>query len=136
MLKVLIVDRNNSIRGQVLEAYLTRSLGKAAQVLSAGIEATGIDPQAVRIMAEDGYVIAGQTSKCLADVAAYPYNTLIYCSEALMQEADLKKESCQIICANFSEIDGFGGSERLALMRKLREEIKSYATELTNSLLQ
>jgi len=51
-----------------------------------------------------------------------------------MLETSLKKESCQVICANFSEIAGFGGSERLASMRQLREQIKSYATELADSL--
>ena len=116
----------------MLEAYLTKLLGKSVQIVSAGLEGTGIDPQAVRLMAEDGYVIAGQNSKCLAEVSAYPYNTLVYCSEKLMLETNLKKESCQIICANFSEIEGFGGAERLERMRELRDEIKSYATEFAN----
>ncbi len=134
MLKVLIVDRNNSIRGQILEAYLTKFLGKGTQVVSAGLEGTGIDPQAVRIMAEDGYVIAGQNSKCLGEVSTYPYNLILYCSEKLKLETNLEKESCQIICANFIEMEGFGGAERLERMRKLRDDIKSYATELAKRL--
>ena len=120
----------------MLEAYLTKLLGKGAQVVSAGIEGTGIDPQAVRLMAEDHYVIAGQNSKCLAEVATYPFNIVLYCAENLKLEANLEKDSCQIICANFSEMEGFGGPERLVRMRQLREEIKSYATELANSLLK
>jgi protein-tyrosine-phosphatase len=118
----------------MLEAYLAKLLGKSAQVVSAGLEGTGIDPQAVRLMAEDGFVIAGQNSKGLEEVNAYTFNTVLYCSEKLMLETNLEKESCQIICANFSEIKGFGGSERLERMRELRNEIKGYANELANRI--
>lgn len=135
MLKILIVDYHNSIRSQILEAYLAKLLDKKAQIVSAGIEATGIDPQAIRIMAEDGYVIAGQNSKSLKDIEAYPYNTLLYCSETLMLEADLKKGDGQVICAKFSEIEGFGGAERLIKMRALREEIKSFAKDFASTLV-
>ncbi len=136
MLKLLIVDTHNSIRSQILEAYLAKALNKRAQVISAGKEATGIDPQAIRIMAEDGYVIAGQTSKSLKEVEAYPYNAILFCAENLMLEAELRTEHCQVFYANFSEIEGFGGSERLQEMRALRDEIKGYAKELVSTLLK
>ncbi len=136
MLKLLIVDSHNSIRSQILEAYLAKLLGKSAQVVSAGIEATGIDPQAIRIMAEDGHVIAGQNSKSLKEVEAYPYNTLLFCAENLMPQTELKREHCQIICANFSEIEGFGGAARLQEMRVLRDHIKGFAKELASTLLK
>lgn len=136
MLKLLIVDTHNSIRSQILEAYLAKALNKRAQVISAGKEATGIDPQAIRIMAEDGYVIAGQTSKSLKEVEAYPYNAILFCAENLMLEAELRTEHCHVFYANFSEIEGFGGSERLQEMRALRDEIKGYAKELVSTLLK
>ena len=136
MLKLLIVDNHNSIRSQILEAYLAKALNKRAQVISAGKEATGIDPQAIRIMAEDGYVIAGQTSKSLKEVEAYPYNAILFCAENLILEAELKTEQCQVFYANFSEIEGFGGVERLQEMRVLRDEIKGFAKELVSTLLK
>lgn len=136
MLKLLIVDTHNSIRSQILEAYLAKALNRRAQVISAGKEATGIDPQAIRIMAEDGYVIAGQTSKSLKEVEAYPYNAILFCAENLMLEAELRTEHCHVFYANFSEIEGFGGSERLQEMRALRDEIKGYAKELVSTLLK
>lgn len=118
----------------MLEAYLTKSLGKRAQVLSAGVEASGVDPQAVRIMAEDGFVIAGQTSKTIEEIANFNPDRIIYCSEDLISAdiscaADAKKH-----CAHFTEITGFGGGERLQAMRNLREEIKSYAQKLISTL--
>ena len=122
MLKLLIVDSHNSIRSQILEAYLAKLLGKSAQVVSAGIEATGIDPQAIRIMAEDGHVIAGQNSKSLKEVEAYPYNTLLFCAENLMPQTELKR--------------GFGGAARLQEMRVLRDHIKGFAKELASTLLK
>jgi arsenate reductase len=136
LLKILILDRNNSIRSQILEAYLNKILDKRVQLVSAGIEATGIDPQAIRIMAEDGFVIAGRNSKSINEVEGFPYNTIIYCSEDLQAEIFPKRENCRILCGNFSELDGFGGAERLSRMRIMRDEIKSFAQSVAASLFE
>lgn len=136
MLKILILDRNNSIRSQILEAYLNKLLNKRAQLVSAGIGATGIDPQAIRVMAEDGFVIAGQNSKSLDEIEGFPYDTIIFCSEYLQAEIFPKKKNCRILCGNFTELDGFGGAERLSRMRIMRDEIKIFAQSAASNLFE
>jgi protein-tyrosine-phosphatase len=136
LLKILILDRNNSIRSQILEAYLNKILDKRAQLVSAGIEATGIDPQAIRIMAEDGFVIAGQNSKTIEEVEGFPYDTILYCSEGLQSEITPKREDCKIYCGNFPELDGFGGVERLSKMRIMRDELKGFAHSIAERLFE
>ncbi|WP_312115875.1 arsenate reductase (thioredoxin) [Brevibacillus reuszeri] len=52
----------NSCRSQMAEAWGKKYLGDSWNVLSAGIEALGVNPNAVRAMQEVGIDISNQTS--------------------------------------------------------------------------
>jgi arsenate reductase (thioredoxin) len=52
----------NSCRSQMAEAWGKKYLGNEWQVLSAGIEAHGLNPKAVKAMSEVGLDISDQTS--------------------------------------------------------------------------
>ncbi|OWA34190.1 arsenate reductase (thioredoxin) [Saccharibacillus sp. O16] len=52
----------NSCRSQMAEAWGKKYLGNDWEVRSAGIEAHGLNPLAVQVMAEVGEDISGQTS--------------------------------------------------------------------------
>ncbi|WP_088007677.1 arsenate reductase (thioredoxin) [Indiicoccus explosivorum] len=52
----------NSCRSQMAEGWGKEILGDEWQVLSAGIEAHGLNPKAVKAMAEAGIDISGQSS--------------------------------------------------------------------------
>ncbi|MFD0048157.1 arsenate reductase (thioredoxin) [Actinomycetes bacterium NPDC127524] len=52
----------NSCRSQMAEGFGKKYLGNEWRVLSAGIEAHGLNPKAVRAMNEAGIDISGQTS--------------------------------------------------------------------------
>ena len=121
MLKLLIVDNHNSIRSQILEAYLAKALNKRAQVISAGKEATGIDPQAIRIMAEDGYVIAGQTSKSLKEVEAYPYNAILFCARNGVETVNCTLYVTVSPCIQCSLLIATAGIVRVVYVEKFRE---------------
>lgn len=64
---LLFLCTGNSCRSQMAEGY-ARALGDGAlEVLSAGLEAHGLNPRAVAVMAEDGVDISGQESTPLTD---------------------------------------------------------------------
>ncbi len=67
-MKILVLDDRNSVRSQIAEGYLRVFLGAEATILSAGKNAYGLDPLAVRVMAEDGVDISTQSSKTMVDV--------------------------------------------------------------------
>ncbi|MBL0385650.1 arsenate reductase (thioredoxin) [Tumebacillus sp. ITR2] len=52
----------NSCRSQMAEGFGKKHLGDHFDVYSAGIEAHGLNPNAVKVMAEQGIDISGQTS--------------------------------------------------------------------------
>jgi arsenate reductase len=63
--KVLFLCTGNSCRSQIAEGYARTLRGDAIEAYSAGIVAHGQNPNAIRVMAEDGVDITGQQSKTL-----------------------------------------------------------------------
>lgn len=67
-MKLLFLCTGNSCRSQMAEGYGHRLLPTGWEIYSAGIEAHGMNPHAIRVMAEDGVDITGQHSKTVAEV--------------------------------------------------------------------
>ncbi len=59
---VYFLCTGNSCRSQMAEGFGKKYLGDRYEVYSAGIEAHGLNPRAVKAMAEKGIDISGQTS--------------------------------------------------------------------------
>jgi arsenate reductase len=63
--RVLFLCTHNSARSQMAEGLLRAAAGDRYEALSAGTEATGVRPEAIRAMAELGIDISAQRSKTL-----------------------------------------------------------------------
>ncbi|CAF0697760.1 Arsenate reductase [Candidatus Methylacidithermus pantelleriae] len=61
----LILCTHNSARSQMAEGWLRHLAADKCEVHSAGTVATGVNPLAIRVMAEVGIDISGQHSKTL-----------------------------------------------------------------------
>jgi len=59
MLKVLFLYTGNSCRSQMAEGWARYLKGDRIEAYSAGIEPRGLDPDAVRVMAEGGVDVSG-----------------------------------------------------------------------------
>jgi arsenate reductase len=78
MKRVLFACERNSCRSQRAEGF-ARTLGAGSvDVVSAGLEASNINPIAVEVMSEAGIDISDQASKPIADFA--PVNFVIVIS--------------------------------------------------------
>lgn len=91
MKKVYFLCTGNSCRSQIAEGYGKKYLTeKGYEVRSAGIETHGLNPRAVKVMAEDGIDITVQTSD-LIDPAFFNESDLIItlCGDA--------KDNCPVI---------------------------------------
>jgi arsenate reductase len=60
--RVLFLCTGNSCRSQIAEGWLRHLGGERIEALSAGIEAHGKNPRAIRVMDEAGVDISGQES--------------------------------------------------------------------------
>lgn len=63
--KVLFLCTGNSCRSQIAEGYARMLKGDSIDAYSAGIVAHGQNPNAIKVMAEDGIDITTQQSKTL-----------------------------------------------------------------------
>ena len=62
MKNILVLCTGNSCRSQLAEGYLRFFANGKAEVYSAGVETHGVNPRAVKIMAEDGLDISSHSS--------------------------------------------------------------------------
>lgn len=87
----------NSCRSQIAHGYLQYLLKDKAEVLSAGIEAHGVNPRAIAIMKEDGIDISHHTSNKIDEYDEQEFDYVI-------TVCDNAKERCPYFPANVKTI--------------------------------
>jgi len=71
-LKVLFLCTGNAYRSQMAEGWARALKSDALEAYSAGIDKHGLNPRAVRVMADAGVDINGNKSKTVASAATAP----------------------------------------------------------------
>ncbi|MCI0500092.1 MAG: arsenate reductase ArsC [Planctomycetales bacterium] len=138
-LKILFLCTGNSCRSQMAEGWARHLKGDSIEPYSAGIETHGLNPYAVRVMAEAGVDISGHRSKHLDEVKQIPFDYVV-------TVCDNARESCPIFPGNAKVIHvGFEDPPRLAkeakteeevlnCYRKVRDQIRAFVRTLPESL--
>ena len=126
--RVLILCTGNSARSQMAEGLLRHELGDRYEVSSAGTNPRPVRAEAIAVMQELGIDISHHRSKHVDEFIGQHFDyVLTVCDNA--------KESCPIFPGktvtfhhNFEDPAAFDGSEdeRLALFRRVRDEIRQY----------
>lgn len=75
--RVLFLCTGNSCRSQMAEGWLRHLAGERFEAHSAGLEAHGLNPAAVAVMAEAGVDISGHTSDRIEAYAEHPFDVFI-----------------------------------------------------------
>jgi len=138
-LKVLFLCTGNSCRSQMAEGWARHLKGDVIEPYSAGIETHGLNPNAVKVMAEAGVDISGHRSKHLDEVRDIPFDYVVtVCSHA--------HESCPLFPGRTRVIHvGFDDPPRLAkeakseqealnCYRKVRDEIRRFVESMPDRL--
>ena len=87
--KVLFLCFHNSARSQMAEGLLRAMYGDRYEVYSAGVEATNVDPRAIKVMNEIGIDISGQRSKAMNE-----YRVTLF--DLAVTVCDKAKDMCPI----------------------------------------
>jgi len=138
-LKILFLCTGNSCRSQMAEGWARHLKSDRIQAYSAGTENHGLNPRAVKVMAEAGVDISRHKSKTLADLNEREFDYVItVCSDA--------DKNCPIFPGKTIRIHrGFDDPPRLAKtakneeeamshFRRVRDEIRDYVMTLPESL--
>lgn len=138
-LKILFLCTGNSCRSQMAEGWARHLKGDLIDAYSAGIEACGLNPKAVKVMAEAGVDISRQESKSVLGLRDIPFDYVI----TVCGHAD---ENCPVFPGRTRVIHhGFDDPPRLALnakteedalnhYRRVRDEIRDFVASLPDSL--
>ncbi|MEW5702258.1 MAG: arsenate reductase ArsC [Candidatus Zixiibacteriota bacterium] len=140
-LRILFLCTGNSCRSQMAEGWARHLKGDVIEPHSAGVVAHGLNPIAVRVMAEVGVDISHHRSKPLSGLAGIRFDGVItLCDHA--------HESCPVFPGRVKTIHhGFDDppllaagarteDEALAHYRRVRDEIREFVQSLPDALLK
>ncbi len=138
-IKVLFLCTGNSCRSQMAEGWARRLKGDVIEPYSAGIEIHGLNPNAVKVMAEAGVDISGQRSKHLDELRNILFDYIVtVCDDA--------NESCPVFPGKVKRIHtSFDDPPRLAKnartaeealghYRRVRDEIRTFVEKMPETL--
>ncbi|MBY0356439.1 MAG: arsenate reductase ArsC [Candidatus Obscuribacterales bacterium] len=126
-MKVLFICVENSCRSQMAEGF-ARNIGLKAE--SAGVKAgSGVNPDAIKVMAEIGINISKQYSKAIDEKKLPDYDAVI--SMCSVKTVDFCPSTFIGTQANWNIEDPKGQTPDV--FRRVRDEIKSKVEELART---
>ena len=136
---VLFLCTGNSCRSQMAEGWVRHLRGDAIEPYSAGIVKHGMNPHAVKVMAEAGVDISKHYFKTIEEIGPVKFDYIVtVCSHA--------NEHCPIVPGRTKVVHlGFddppqitarlpNGKEKLAVYRRVRDEIRAFVMTLPGAL--
>jgi arsenate reductase len=134
---ILFLCTGNSCRSQMAEGFARAIAPHGVRVYSAGLEPEGLNPRAVKVMAELGIDISCQHSKSIEEIPAQEIGTVItLCGDA--------EERCPAFPGKVKRIHwplpdpakATGSEEEiLGVFRRVRDEIKRRVEELFRNFM-
>ena len=137
--RVLFLCTGNSCRSQMAEGWARALVGDVVAPLSAGLEARGLDPRAVRVMAEAGVDISGQRSQTLADLGEVALDDVVTVCDHAHETCPLFPGGARVVHVGFDDPPRLAAGARdeeeaLAHYRRVRDEIRAFVARLPGAL--
>lgn len=138
-MRILFLCTGNSCRSQMAEGWARHLKADSFEALSAGIDPQGLNPNAVKVMAEVGVDISAQSSSHISEYLDSPIDVVV----TVCGHAD---ENCPVLPGNTKVVHhGFDDPPRLAESassdeealqhyRRVRDEIRTFVESLPGSL--
>lgn len=125
---ILILCTGNSCRSQMAHGWFNHLAPDKAMVYSAGIETHGVNPNAVKVMAEAGVDISGHTSNHIDEYRELDFNYVITVCDHAKENCPYFPTDAERIHQNFTDPAGASGTEEKILgeFRRVRDEIKQF----------
>ena len=137
--RVLFLCTGNSCRSQMAEGWARALHGERMEPFSAGIEAHGVNPRAVQVMAEAGVDIGGQRSKTVDRLERNDFDWVITVCGAADERCPVFAGSTRRLHHGFDDPprlarDARTEDEALVPYRRVRDEIRSFIATLPRRL--
>lgn len=139
MLKVLFLCTGNSCRSQMAEGWARALKSDVIEPYSAGIEKHGMNPYAVKAMAEAGVDISGQYSKLVSELGDLDFDYVVTVCGNAHESCPVFSGRAKIVHAGFDDPPRLAAAcsteaEKLACYCRVRDEIKAFVEQLPGNL--
>jgi arsenate reductase len=133
--RVLILCTGNSARSQMAEGLLRHHAGDRIDVESAGTTPSIVRPEAIAVMKELGIDIGGQRSKHLDEFEGREFDYVITVCDNARESCPVFFSAAKRLHHNFDDPAALHGAEeeRLALFRRVRDELRDYVRDFAYS---
>ncbi len=138
-LRVLFLCTGNSCRSQMAEAWTRHLLGEHIEAYSAGIEKHGMNPYALKVMAEAGVDMSKHWSKTLAELGPVQPDVVVTVCGNANEHCPVFPGRTRVVHVGFEDPptltkDMPNGEAKLGVYRRVRDEIRAYVETLPGSL--
>ncbi len=138
-LKVLFLCTGNACRSQMAEGWARHVNRDAFEAYSAGIETHGLNPLAVKVMAEAGVDISGHASKLLSELSGLRSDYVVTVCGHAHESCPMFPGESRVVHVGFDDppkLAKKARSEQEALdqYRRVRDEIRAYIETLPDAL--
>jgi arsenate reductase len=137
MKNVLVLCTGNSCRSQIAEGYLRHFAGKKANIYSAGIETHGVNPKAIKTMAEDHINISMHTSNNVVEYLTIPFDFVITVCDHAKENCPYFPTQGERLHFNFPDPAKAMGTDEeiMAEFTRVRDMIKGYTADFVKTKL-
>ncbi len=144
-LHLLFLCTGNSCRSQMAEGWTRHLKGDVIEVYSAGIETHGLNPNAVKVMAEAGVDISSHRSQHLDDFKDTPIDVVVTVCGHAHETCPYFPANCKVVHVGFDDPphmarelaeQGATQEEQLDCYRAVRDEIKAFVETLPQSVTE
>jgi arsenate reductase len=138
-LKILFLCTGNSCRSQMAEGWARKLKGNEIEAYSAGIEKHGMNPHAVKVMAEAGVDISSQYSKTPQELELVKFDYVVTVCGHADENCPAFPGKTKVVHVAFDDPPRLTkhlpeGAEKLAVYRRVRDEIRDFVKALPDSL--
>lgn len=138
-LKVLFLCTGNSCRSQMAEGWARHLKRGAFDAWSAGIEKHGLNPNAVKVMAEAGVDIADHQSNTVDELPVQDFDYVVTVCGHANENCPILPGKAKVVHVGFDDppklaIGATSEEEALGHYRRVRDEIRAFVETLPEGL--
>jgi len=129
--KVLFICTHNSARSHMAERIMNHLYADRYRAWSAGTQPSGLNPLAVRAMAEIGMDISGHRSKSIDEFRDTVFDYVVTVCDHAREACPFFPGAHQPIHRGFEDPSSAEGTEeeKMAVFRRVRDEIRRWIRE-------
>jgi arsenate reductase len=137
--KILFLCTGNSCRSQMAEGWARALKGDTVEAYSAGIETHGLNPYAVKVMAEAGVDLSGHWSKNVDALADVPFDYVVTVCGHAKENCPFFPGAAKVVHVGFDDPPALarnveGEEAKLDCYRRVRDEIRAFVEKLPKAI--